>query len=414
MSQLLKISYPLCLLLFSVGNLLSQITVLPTGTTSMITEIVALDTIVFVSGRDQFLASCTANCDTLTVLNSPGPLAYKNSQCIPITADSIYLLSTGSFPEHSLLYRSIDGAAQWDTLLDTTGYTTIYLGVFGNSDFIIAKNLYEILRSTDTGQSWTGSSHPLIGPSAGGNFGDSLVILGQSEGIVISTNRGMNWSGEGYLKADPRDIFFLSENLILLVSSGTAGNYLSWRFNGSWGHRNMPVSGYSPYSLFAFDSTEIYIVGSTPGGQTSKILKTTDLGISWSVYETGSFKTLLEIEFINDSIALIGATDGLLLKWNKNDSPVGRSKELSNNSIRMHPNPTHAKQRISFESRHSSALTCTLLDITGKKVAMLFNGTLATGNHAIDVDLSPFPAGLYFYRFEWGESGVEYVKTVRH
>ncbi|GBL34678.1 hypothetical protein EMGBS15_02730 [Filimonas sp.] len=79
------------------------------------------------------------------------------------------------------------------------------------------------------------------------------------------------------------------------------------------------------------------------------IYKTLDRGQNWTIFDTGLPEYLARIEFINDSIALISGTNGMLLKWNKNSfaTEVLYIKE-QRNMITIYPNP--ANEEITIES----------------------------------------------------------------
>ena len=132
-----------------------------------------------------------------------------------------------------------------------------------------------------------------------------------------------------------------------------------------------------------------------------------DRGLSWEKYDTGLPAVLTRINFLNDSIALIAGTNGMLFKWNKNSYAT---EVLEINNVEMQatafPNPTSGK--IDIETRLLSDASIKVINFTGEIVLQkehLF------GNH-FEFDISTAANGLHFA--EITEKGrTELVKVVK-
>lgn len=74
-----------------------------------------------------------------------------------------------------------------------------------------------------------------------------------------------------------------------------------------------------------------------------------------------------------------------------------KSAKVFNISLaEVFPNPANQSATVSFNINETSNVQVSMLDMTGKVVAELFNGNNVSGNQVINIDLSKFNAGLYF------------------
>lgn len=67
-----------------------------------------------------------------------------------------------------------------------------------------------------------------------------------------------------------------------------------------------------------------------------------------------------------------------------------------------YPNPFSQRTRIRFSVDEVSEVALSILDITGKKISIPVNREYQAGTHEIELDLSDWPSGTYFYRIESG------------
>ncbi|HHI03440.1 MAG TPA: T9SS type A sorting domain-containing protein, partial [candidate division Zixibacteria bacterium] len=80
-----------------------------------------------------------------------------------------------------------------------------------------------------------------------------------------------------------------------------------------------------------------------------------------------------------------------------NNRPVNFSLEQN------YPNPFNASTVISFSLKEPASVAIEVFDITGAKVAMLVNETMASGPHEVTWDASEVASGVYFYRLSTGD-----------
>ncbi|MBU0690270.1 T9SS type A sorting domain-containing protein [bacterium] len=68
-----------------------------------------------------------------------------------------------------------------------------------------------------------------------------------------------------------------------------------------------------------------------------------------------------------------------------------------------YPNPFNPSTSIAYSLEEAGLVNITVFDITGREVAMLVNGEMAAGSHAVEFDAAGLPSGIYMYRMEAGD-----------
>jgi len=90
---------------------------------------------------------------------------------------------------------------------------------------------------------------------------------------------------------------------------------------------------------------------------------------------------------------------------------------LTNQNMQVYPNPFDSETNISFELPETAQANVEVFDLTGKSVAVLFNGT-ANAEEPVSLQLNAgnLPAGSYLCRLtveEWGASVVKQVFVIK-
>ncbi|MCX8056927.1 MAG: T9SS type A sorting domain-containing protein [Ignavibacteria bacterium] len=68
-----------------------------------------------------------------------------------------------------------------------------------------------------------------------------------------------------------------------------------------------------------------------------------------------------------------------------------------------YPNPFNPKTKIEFELPYRENVKLVIYDVLGREVMKIVDKELDVGKYVVDVDLSGFSTGVYFYRIEAGE-----------
>jgi len=73
-----------------------------------------------------------------------------------------------------------------------------------------------------------------------------------------------------------------------------------------------------------------------------------------------------------------------------------------------YPNPFNSRTTITYTIGSQQNVRLVVLDILGKEVTVLVEGTRENGKHAVGWNATNFASGIYFYRLEAGG------KTITH
>ena len=78
----------------------------------------------------------------------------------------------------------------------------------------------------------------------------------------------------------------------------------------------------------------------------------------------------------------------------------------------VYPNPTAGSARVAFELAQAADVSVEVFDVLGRRVAVVFNGTLTSGPARLDVPTADLGAGTYFVRVRTGEGVATTSLTV--
>jgi hypothetical protein len=78
----------------------------------------------------------------------------------------------------------------------------------------------------------------------------------------------------------------------------------------------------------------------------------------------------------------------------------------------LYPNPMTAESVLSFELKENSNVRISLHDLTGREIRTLENGSLTTGKQEIKINKQLLQPGMYFIRFEAGETSFSHKLLV--
>lgn len=397
--------YVLFIFLSAKGN--AQYTIVPTGTTDNLLGISIFNNNIVISGRDNYLAKSNDECNSLTLLSVPEPVGFQN-YLTRVDDNTSYMLSTNNGSFKYKIYKSIDGCATWTKILDSNSFYLDQLRFFNPNDGIgVTSVIYQSLQTSNGGNSWMSSPPPIpiYSPTSLEVFGDSLVCLGgltssANSVFIISKNRGTTWTFGGAFPPNlsfPRKSFFLSNDTILGVSSkGYTNAYFATTFDkgANWQFQVTPL--FDGYGVNFKNRAEGYILG-VSSNSTGVILKTTDLGQTWLSFNPPINSAFIDMKFLNDSIALVSGTNGLLMKW---DTKATLFTGINQNNfdeigLKLYPNPVKEKLKIEFSVKETKE---TKLSITNSLGQLIY--TYEVNYQSEEIDISSFKSGLYFLRVQ--------------
>lgn len=404
----------------------AQFTVVPLGTTENLRTVVSYSDTVIVAGTKTFLSRSIDGGNVFLPLAMPAFTASNYFTEFTSLNSRHFFLGANSTTNNYTIWKSSTAGQSWIKLLDTTGFNLqpIFTRFFDTADAVsICNNSKTILSSGSFGTYTIGSwPNQLPGYAAGAN-GDSTIIFSVlSGGAYLSRNRGASWTGTSGMNLPANCFHFFSKDTVFAVANYLPNSYescflksfdggLNWQcvsFTGS-----TPPNGSQPDeyfgAVFAKKGNRIYIVGRN--GLTSSghkgfgvILSSNDSGMSWQRYITPFKEDLNGIQFVNDSIAFICGSNGLLFKLNTLSPFFTTIKEdEKSRSLEFFPNPTSNifYPSISSEITDTSVM---LIDLTGRIVKQI---EILDKN---GIEIGELSDGLYYLIFK--ENGVPRIYKI--
>lgn len=377
----------------------TQFTLIPTSTLNNLLSISMYSNNIVVAGRDNYLVKSYDECSTLQSLAVPEPIGFQN-YLTRVDTNIAYMLSTNQGANKYKIYKSTDGCNTWVKKLDTSNLYLTQLKFFDANEGIALASLYQMVRTTNGGLSWTPSSYPYIFLTAIEVFDDSTICIGVVEKFAISRDRGHTWTGNLFIQSNPRDFFFLSKDTILATSFQPLQPMFSKSFDGgiNWLDIQLPNMG-EVYGIHFKNKLEGYVVGKNSSG-TGVVLKTTDLGQTWSSFNPPVNSTFIDMKFLNDSIALVSGINGLLMKWNTKATLFTGIKNnfVENIDITVSPNPVQNKLIIKLKVSNVAKVNLSICNALGQ---LVYAESVEVTKE--ELDLSFLNSGIYLLKMQSGE-----------
>ncbi|MBN4071237.1 T9SS type A sorting domain-containing protein [Crocinitomix catalasitica] len=397
----------------------SQFTVIPTGTSSRIDDIVVDADTLIISCNSGYFGKYYLDAENMVEFTTPGPVDYFNSNLQIVDSAYYYIVSREGIPyDHNYVLKSTDFGNSWTALYDTIGlfYT---MSILDSSYGIMAGTFGDNAVTVGDDSSWLLQDDLFSTILCSETFGDSTILLTTLGGVrYLSEDKGNSWNwviGETHV---PKEIQFVTKDTIYSVAyDGTTNpkSYFHYSVDGgySWNWKDLAYDsgalGHDYWSrLFdlEFENSEFgwglgYVEKTTPsfGGETinqATLFQFSDFGMSWVPYLTGYSEELRVMTFLNDSVAFLGGENGLLLQWDLNShlSNVLGSNELSNEfAVIIYPNPIGSEAEIIVPS-NNLPISFNVIDASGRYIR---SETIESANHIFSVD--GLQGGVYFLDF---------------
>jgi hypothetical protein len=237
--------------------------------------------------------------------------------------------------------------------------------------------------------------------------------------VFRTTNGGANWTNvtstlpNRYpldIAIDPRDarivyVAFGGFDTTRIAKSTDCGT--TWQDIGG----SLPNVPATAVAIDPFNTNHLY-AGSDLG-----VFVSTDAGGSWTGFNTGLFEAVVVGDLVispsNRSIRLASHSNGVFTRKLLYTSPTvveGNGEEAPQEFVleQNYPNPFNPVTRIPYTLSARAHVRLSVLDVTGRTVATLVDGTNEVGLHLAEFDASLLSSGVYFYRLE---AGGKFVRT---
>lgn len=338
------------------------------------------------------------------------------------------------------LFRSRDGGGNWTEITppQASGDATAFVAPFVLSPTNPGR-LYagraRVYRSGDEGTNWTATNggQPLDGAnpvfslavSAGnGNLVFAATAPNGSRGRVFRTrDGGLSWDDvtgtlpdrwPGDLALDPADDTHV---LVTFMGFGTSHVFASFDQGDHWvdigdGLPDVPTSAVEvdpqhPGVVYAGTDLGVYV--------------SPYYGLSWFPFTEGMpTASVDDLKISGPAGRIRAATHGNgvyerdLLELQFTGTPGGGPGDPAGPGLRVAPNPLRADSRVTFRLPETAPVRLALYDVTGRRLALLVDGTRTAGEHVVPLAPGNLASGVYFLKLEAGRASmVTRVVTLR-
>ena len=266
------------------------------------------------------------------------------------------------------VYRSMDRGDTWSEVLNVGLDNPFIPSLLVEGSSIYAGTDDGVYRSTDNGDTWTQLKEGLGDPHVESlaSSGDGVLFAGTDRGLYYTEDEGMSWLTP---TANP----VLSEELV----------------------RSLTV--FNRFAVFA-------------GTHDHGVFQTEDTGMSWMQMNMGLLNLDVHALAINPEGVVFAGTEGAgvfrtemaINVSNQDEERIAQPTtfELQGN----YPNPFNPQTTIRYALPEQAAVTMTIYDATGRRVAQLLQEhTQTAGRHEVTFDAAALPSGVYFYRLVAGD-----------
>lgn len=371
---------------------------------------------------------------------------------LAVNGSTIFAVGANGYGSH----RSSNNGVTWASIGSLADYhvhsfaTNGSCVVAGTDGPVLVSGASPILRSTDSGASWTIIGNAIVGHCLALN--DAYVFVGSQYGPVGGFRCPIDSSTWTELSVGP--------GIRALATNGSnifAGTMLQGVFHSSdngthWTAATSGLDTYTVVAALAVNGSNVFAATSTnpEGGniQGVGIFRSRDAGVSWTSVNTGLTVLNITALAIHDSVLYAGTdSGGVFLSTNNGTSwspfnadlpnpyvsslalndtyiyagilgglwrrplseelvsvpPSGKNVPLQFGLEQNFPNPFNPTTVIRYELALTSYVVLKIYDVLGKEVETLINEWLSAGSHSGTFNAKELPSGIYFYRLQAGD-----------
>ncbi|MEX2597274.1 MAG: T9SS type A sorting domain-containing protein [Salibacteraceae bacterium] len=246
---------------------------------------------------------------------------------------------------------------------------------------------------------------------------DSCVCIGGGK-IYFSENIGLNW--EELVIPDLNN-----PQRIAVLDNQRWAIYREHKFSithdggESWlTQHNQTLSFDESKKYHLLNDSTIFGLLPSYNNSYSAVVRSLDSAKTWDITYIPYPIYAQDMEFINDSIAIIGSYEGLMVRMNRYQLPppppdttedtttVIHDVSIRGHDVLIYPNPATNTQQVELNLLESSEVSHKLRSIDGSLIRNRDMGTLKAGKHTLSIELYDMPQGMYFHDIIIGEERI--------
>jgi hypothetical protein len=255
-----------------------------------------------------------------------------------------------------------------------------------NDTYLFVSTSNGLMGSTNDGINWS-----TVHTSSQTVFVKDNYVYLYGNGIYISSNNGANWSSVNY------SVVCLATNGVELYAGTSSGEVLKSTDNG---YTFTPTTSFGGDAIFSIVAVGSNVVAASYTG--SGIFVSTNKGNTWTQKNDGftGFISIKKIIYHNGYI-FAGLTNTIwrrpfseLVSIPSISTEIPSSFSLSQN----YPNPFNPMTNVKFSIINSGDVKFVVYDIQGREVQTLVNERLQPGTYETTFDGSALSSGVYYYK----------------
>lgn len=298
----------------------------------------------------------------------------------------------GWFSDGTGAYRTTNGGATWEKIIDNLGIT--YLSVLDTNIVWFEEDVFRVYRSADGANSIVNIPSGFLYIGICGGWVEDFDMANDSTGLIVGTAWCLNTSFEDSIDYFPLLIELLSKDSLLWMPSESQG------------------IGGEPLDAVKFVTEEI--IWSV--GESGLIVRSNNGGDSWAQQLSGTETDLFAVSFIDTLTGWVLGKNNLILHTTDGGDNWGTLVSIDNQEynipnefilLQNYPNPFNSITTITYDIIHSGDVKLSIYDIGGREVQRLYDGFRSSGRYkatwnGLDSNRNEVASGVYLYRLVSG------------
>ena len=329
-----------------------------------------------------------------------------------INSDTGWAVGGGS---SSLILKTINGGMNWfNPTSEIFDYLTSVIFLDHNTGWAVVEySNGRIIKTTNGGENWVYQYYGYTLHKVffiDNNTGWAVGQEGFNGYIIRTTNSGLNWSNQTiYNSTNLYSVYFINQFTGWAVGTGSSKIIKSTDGGISWLDQQYSGPSFVPNSVYFTDENNGWVAGGFEIHDFATIINTTNGGSNWVVQyrsypNNDSFNSIF---FLNQNTGWVVGSKGKIMKTTNGGSLVNileTSHTVSEFYLleQNYPNPFNPVTKLEFGIPDLGFVSLRVFDGLGKEVAVLVNENLSPGSYKTEFNGANYPSGIYYYKLEAG------------
>ncbi|MCC6866266.1 MAG: T9SS type A sorting domain-containing protein [Ignavibacteria bacterium] len=313
----------------------------------------------------------------------------------------------GNISDSTFVIKTINSGLNWSkSFIDTSN--TLFSAAeikFLNENTGYMVNSINVRKTTNGGSNWQVLYPNVTIPSCLYFLNENTGwVAGFQTSIYKTSNGGLNWAQqfENQTNTSSRKIIFLNNSTGFYATD--YGVYSTTNSGENW-NESFYVFNIYPIALSFINSNTGWCLSSIADTSLRNvILKTTNSGVNWNIYELNlQNKKFNSIFFSSQNTGWIAGDSGYIYRSTNGGVPIGIQPTGNNIPLNFslsqnYPNPFNPVTNINVDLPRNTHTLLIIFDALGREIDKPVNNILPPGSYRFEWDASNYPSGVYFYK----------------